>query len=225
MNTILKSFKVPNTPNLYPIACHGYSLGSAIHKWRLNGARADLLEEIKALGFKPDPIFFSRRDFTRLLKALEWSQSTFGYKERVKTYREGSTCLADDHPTLPEQALGELFHRAKTFDEKVGFLDVDRKKLKVFSSWNSVQSTIYPLMELYFKLHENLDIRQSFLVPCCGPDDVVLETKFGHQVAQGIRTGRFLLSGEEEDVLESMNFKWGPKGRTPKRENKRHKSK
>ena len=48
LNTILNSFKVPKTLGLYPIACHGYQLGNAIHTWRLKGARSDLLEEIKA---------------------------------------------------------------------------------------------------------------------------------------------------------------------------------
>ena len=57
LNTILKSFKVPNTPNLYPISCHGYGLGACLYTWRVNGARSDLLDEIKALGFKSGPIY------------------------------------------------------------------------------------------------------------------------------------------------------------------------
>ena len=70
---------------------------------------------------------------------------TLGHKERVKTSREGATCLPNDHPTLPGLPLGRLYHRAKKWDEKVGFLDAGRKQLELFPTWNSVyQSTIYP---------------------------------------------------------------------------------
>ena len=83
--------------------------------------------------------------------------------------RESPTCLPTDHLTLHGLSLIKLFHQAKEWNEKVGFSDADRKKLRVFASWNSVyQSNIYPLMELYFKLHGNLDI-----------SNVVLAAKFG----------------------------------------------
>ena len=157
------------------------------------------------LGLKPDSISFSSQDLTTLLKALEWFQTTFGYKERVKTYRKGSTCLPNDHPTLPGLALGELFGRAKQWDEKVGFSDADRKKLKVFASWNSVyQSTIYPLIKHYFKLRGNLDIRQSFIVPSCIPWPAwSWQQKLGRNT-DSIRTGTMSLTEEEKNVLESM---------------------
>ena len=226
LNTILKIFKVPKTSNLYPIACHGYGLGDKLYQWRLHGARSDLLAEIKALGFTTDPTSFSFQDLTRLLNGLEWFQTTFGYKERVRTYKKTSTCLPYDHPTLPALALGELFRRAKTWDEKVGFSNADRKELKVFASWNTVyRSTIYPLMALYFKEYGNLDIPAIFPVPSCSPWPTwSWKQKLGNQVPS-IRAGSISLSEEEKDILESMDFKWGPKGRTPQRESKRHKAK
>ena len=226
LNTIFESYKVPKTPGLYPLACHSYCLGKILHAWRVNGARSDLLEEIKKLGFSPDPISFPQQDLTKLLNALEWFQTTFGYKERVKTYGEASTCLPDDHSTLPGLSLGKLFSRANQWDEKVGFSDADRKELKVFASWNSVyQSTIYPLIDLYFKQQGNLNILVAFQVPSCSPWPTwSWQQKLGHQTDK-IRQGCMFLSEEEKDVLETMDFKWGPKGRTPKRENKRHKLK
>ena len=81
LNTMPISFKVPNTPNLYPIACHGYRLGACLHAWRVHGARPDLLDEIKSLGFKLDLVSFFQQDLTRFPKGLEWFQATFGYKE------------------------------------------------------------------------------------------------------------------------------------------------
>ena len=216
MSTILKTFKVPKTPNLYPIACHGYSLGGALYKWRVNGARPDLLEEIKALGFKLDPISFSQRDLTTLLKGLKWFEASFGYKGRVKTYGKGSTFLPDDHPILPGLSLGQLLLRAKQWDKEVGFSDADRKELKVFASWNSVyQSTIYPLMDLYYKLEGNVDIPVAFQVPTCSPWPTwSWEQNLGKQVVEKIRAGSMKLSEKEKNVLETMDFKWGPKGRT-----------
>ena len=71
LNNITRGFKVPKTPGLYPLACHGYMLGQALDRWRVNGARPDLLEKIKTLGFKPDPITFSPQDLTRLLEGLK----------------------------------------------------------------------------------------------------------------------------------------------------------
>ena len=226
LNTILESFKVPRTSDLYPKESRGYGLGQILHDWRANGARPDLLKEIEALGFKPDPISFFQRDLKRLLKGLKWFQTTFGYKERVRTYKKTSTCLPYDHPTLPALALGELFRRAKTWDEKVGFSNADRKELKVFASWNTVyRSTIYPLMALYFKEYGNLDIPAIFPVPSCSPWPTwSWKQKLGNQVPS-IRAGSISLSEEEKDILESMDFKWGPKGRTPQRESKRHKAK
>ena len=47
LNTMSTSFKVPKTPGLYPIACHGYGLGACLHAWRVNGARSDLLKKLK----------------------------------------------------------------------------------------------------------------------------------------------------------------------------------
>ena len=225
LNTILKSFKVPKTSSLYPVVCHGYSLGDKLHQWRLDGARPDLLDEIKALGFKPDPISFSQRDLKTLFQGLAWFQTTFGFKERVKTYKGMSTCLPDDHPKFPGLFLGQLFHRAKTWDEKIGFSNADRKKLKSFATWNSIyQSTIYPLLALYFKLHGHVDVPHALLVPSCSPWPTwSWQQKLGRNI-DSIRTGSVYLSDKEKNVLESMNFKWGPKGRTPQRESKRHKA-
>ena len=126
---------------------------------------------------------------------------------------------------MPGLPLGELIRRAKKWDEKVGFSDADRKKLKVFASWNSVyQSTIYPLINLYFKLHGNLDIPVAFKVPNCSSWPTwSWQQNLGKQVHQ-IRHGSMYLSEEEKDALESMDFKWGSKGRTPQRESKHHKS-
>ena len=42
----------------------------------------------------------------------------------MKAHRETSTCLPVDHPTFPGLQLGKLFRRAKTWDEKVGFVEV-----------------------------------------------------------------------------------------------------
>ena len=161
----------------------------------------------------PDPITFSQRDLQRLLKALEWFQATFGYKERVKTSKPSSTCLPDDHPILPGLKLGQLFRRAKAWDEKVGFSGVDRKELKVFATWNSVYySTVYPLLEHYFKLYGNLGMQQSFSVPSCiSWPKWSSGQRLGEQTRK-IRNGDMILSEEEMDVLESMGFKWGPKG-------------
>ena len=79
-------------------------------------------------------------------------------------------------------------------------------------------------MDLYFKLHGNLDISVAFQVPSCSPWPTwSWQQKFGRQ-ANSIRMGAMILSEEEKDVLDSMDFKWGPKGRTPQRESKRHKS-
>ena len=63
LNTIKNSFKVPKPLNLYP-----------------KGARDDLLEQIKTLGLKPEPISFTQRDLTRLIEGLNWFQTKFGYK-------------------------------------------------------------------------------------------------------------------------------------------------
>ena len=127
---------------------------------------------------------------------------------------------------MPDLLLDELFHQAKRWDEKVGFSDADRKELKAFASWNSVyQSTIYPLMDLYFMMHDNLDLLKAFQVPRYSPWPTwSWQQKLGVQV-DSIRTGRMSLIKEEKDVLDSMDFKWGPKGRTPQRETKRHKAK
>ena len=35
LKTILKTFKVPKTPNLYPVAFHAYGLGQMLQAWRL----------------------------------------------------------------------------------------------------------------------------------------------------------------------------------------------
>ena len=69
------------------------------------GARPDLLEEIKKLGFNPDPISFSPRE-------LEWFIDTSGGKEWVQTSTI-VTCLSDDHPKFPRLPLDELFYRGK----------------------------------------------------------------------------------------------------------------
>ena len=167
---MFSGYKVPKKSELYPIACHGYSLRGALYAWRLNGARADLLEELKALGFNSDTISFSQRDLTRLLQGLKWFHATFGYKERVKMTGKKDTRLPDDHPTLPKLQLGKLLHRAKKWNKKVGFSDADRKELEDFSSWHSVyQPTVYPLMEIYFKLNRNLDIPEAFKISSCSP--------------------------------------------------------
>ena len=57
LNTVMQTFRVPLAPGLYPIVCHGYRLGKILHRWRLNGARPDLLKEIKALGFISGPVY------------------------------------------------------------------------------------------------------------------------------------------------------------------------
>ena len=80
-------------------------------------------------------------------------------------------------------------------------------------------------MDLYFKVHGNPNITKAFLVPSCNPWPTWSWLhKLGRNTGS-IRTGSMSLSEEEEDVLESIQFKWGPKGRTPQRENKRHESK
>ena len=221
LNTISKSFRVPKT-NIYPIQCRGYRLGRSLHSWRENGApRPDLLEEIKALGFKPDPVTFFQRDLSRLLMALRWFQGTFGYKKRV--IKTAPVCLPDDHPTLPGLSLTQLFFRAKKFDEKIGFSNADRKELKFFGAWNSsYQSTISPLMELYFKLNKTLDIPVDYTVPSSSPWPTwSWEQKLGLQ-ANNIRQRGISLSEDEKDVLDTMDFKWGIRGRTPHRASKRH---
>ena len=224
LNTISTSFKVPKTPDLYPIECQGYGLGDKLQQWRLYGARPDLLKEITALGFKPSRIYFTQRDLSTLLKGLESFHTIFGYKERVKTYGKASTRLPVDHPTLPGLQLGELFHRAMKWDEKVGFSDTDRTKLKVFATWNSVyQSNIYPLLKLYYLLNGDLNIRFDFQVPSCSPWPTwSWQQKLGSQTGS-IRRASMSLSEEDKDVLDSMDFKWGPKGRTNQRESKRYK--
>ena len=80
-------------------------------------------------------------------------------------------------------------------------------------------------MVIYFNLHDNLHIPKAFQVPDCKPWPTwSWQQKMGSQV-QSIRTGTMFLSEEEKNALESMCFKWGPKGRTPQRANKRQKSK
>ena len=37
-------------------------MGASLDNWHVYGARPDLLEEIKALGFEPFPVSFSQRD-------------------------------------------------------------------------------------------------------------------------------------------------------------------
>ena len=74
-------------------------------------------------------------------------------------------------------------------------------------------------MEMYFKVHGNLDVPFDFQIPSCSPWPTwSWEQKLGRQVVEVIRTGNLTLSEEEKDVLDSMDFKWGPKGRTPLRE-------
>ena len=215
LNTIPRGYTIPKKESLYPTACRGYRLGEKIYQWRLNGARPDLLEDIKALGFNPDPIVFSQRDLSTLLIGLEWFHATRGYKERVKK----RYCLPRDHPTLPGLALGQLFHRAKKWDEMVGFSDTNGKELKVFATWKSVyQSTILPLLEMYFKVHDNLHIPLVFQVPSRSPWPTwSWKQKLGAQ-AHKLRKGSMSLTEDEKDVLESMHFKWGPKGCPPQRE-------
>ena len=213
LNTIPRAYKIPKGPGRYPTACRGYSLGDKLYKWREHGARLDLMEEIEALGFKPNPVSFSPQDLTTLLTGFKWFHDKFGYKERVNMLKT-PTCLSDDHPTLPGLPFGKLFQRAKQWDEKVGFSEADRKKLEVFASWNTIyQSTIFPLMETYSNLNGNLRIQQRFQVPSCSPWPTwSWQQNLGLQ-AVGIRQGSMTLSEEEKDILDSMDFKWGPKGR------------
>ena len=112
--------------------------------------------------------------------------------------------------------MGKLFHRAKKWDEKVGFSSDKRKQLEVFPTWNSVyESTIYPLMVIYSNLLGNLDIPQNFQVPICDAWPTwSWQQKLGKQT-KGIRKGSMKLSEEEKDILDSMHSKWGLKGRTP----------
>ena len=60
-----------------------------------------------------------------------------------------------------------------------------------------------------------------FKSPAAVSGSVVLATKLGPQV-HSIRRESMLLDEEEKDILEFMDFKWGPKGRTTQRESKRH---
>ena len=136
LNTVPKSYRVPKTQSLYPIECRGYLLGKRLHRWRVFGARPDFLEEIKVLGFIPDPVSFSHQDLTTLLQGLKWFYITAGHKGRVSTHSGTSTCLPQNHLTMPGLKLGELFSRAKKWDETFGFSDADRKKLNVFVVWN-----------------------------------------------------------------------------------------
>ena len=210
-----KGFQVPKNSPLYPIECHGYRLGARLQKWRINGAtRQDLLDEIMILGFQPQLAFSSSPQKVKILiKGLEWFTSTFEYKTRIKK----SIFLPHNHPTLPGLPLGKLFHRAKKWDVKVGFSKQERNALSVFAPWNSIyQSTIFPLLEIYYILYGNLYIPESFTVP---KEKNVWpkwswKQKLGKQIPN-IRCGRMSLSEEEKNKLESMLFKWGPKGRSP----------
>ena len=70
-------------------------------------------------------------------------------------------------------------------------------------------------MELYFKLHSTLAIPYDFQVPSCSPWPTwSWQQKMGDRATK-LRIGDILLSEKEKDTLESMNFKWGAKGRTP----------
>ena len=80
-----------------------------------------------------------------------------------------------------------------------------------------------PLDGNLFQAEKNLNIPATFPLPSCSPWPTCRQQKLGSQV-QHIRTGSMFLSEEEKDVLESMDFKWGPKGRTPQRENKRQRA-
>ena len=95
---------------------------------------------------------------------------------------------------------------------------------KNLKSGNSVyQSTIIYLyacllIDLYFKLHGNLNIPYAFQAPSYSPWSTwSWQQKISNQT-NSIRKGSMSLSEEEKDVLESID-KWGPKGRTPQREN------
>ena len=121
LNTISETFRVPTVSNVYPMKCLGYCLGQALHLWRKNGARPDLLEQIVALGFIPCSIAFSHKDLTTLLEGLESFHETLGHKARVRTYGKGSTCLPHDHPTLPGLPLGQLFHESRNGMKKLAF--------------------------------------------------------------------------------------------------------
>ena len=217
-----QSFRVSRKATVYPVACRGYYLGKCLYLWRMNGARADLLEELKKLGFHTDPIVFSQQDLSFLLTGLEWFHLFLGYKERIAK----KFCLPSDHPSLPGLPLGQLFFRAKKWNEKVGFLEHELKQLEVFATWNSVyQSTIFPLMEIYFNLHGDLHIPNIFPIPACDPWPIWSWLQQLGAQTQSIRQGGMSLFEEEKDTLDSMHFKWGPKGRTPIRENKRQKTK
>ena len=138
LNTIENSFKVPKPLNLYP-----------------KGARDDLLEQIKTLGLKPEPISFTQRDLTRLLKGLKciWIQRA-SVKNDLRIFR-----MITPWPELP---LGELFIRAKAL-KKLVFLDADRKVLKVFATCNSgYYLTFYPLLKQYFQLNKNLNVFYNY---------------------------------------------------------------
>ena len=213
LNTMPITYKIPESEDL-PIACWGLKLGEKLHQWRSHQVRPDLMEELKALGFKPDPIEFSSQDLTKLLEALDWFYHTYGYKERVKKCVKIS--LPEDHPTLPGLQLGPLFRRAKKWNEMNRFSEAERKQLEVYPTWNSrYQSIVYPLMIVYYNLHGNLHVPYSFQVPSSSPWPTwSWQQKLGRNT-DSIRTGSLYLSDEEKDFLESMDFKWGPKGRTP----------
>ena len=68
LNTIFISSPVPKTAGLYPRECWGYALGAGLNNWHKKGARPGLLEEIKALVFRQDPILFSQDDLLTLLE-------------------------------------------------------------------------------------------------------------------------------------------------------------
>ena len=211
LNVISGGYRVPQKSKIYPPECWGYFLGQKLSMWRENGARPDLMEEIKQLGFKRElMIDFTQEDLKTLLDGLNSFHSVLGYKERMKK----TTCLPEDHPTLSGLAIGQLFHRAKKWNGHVGFSEQDLDHLKVYPSWNSVYTgTIYPLVVIFHNMYEHVLIPQIYKVPCCRPWPAwSWNQKLGLQI-QNIRVGTMSISEDGKDVLENMGFKWGPKGR------------
>ena len=120
---------------------------------------------------------------------------------------------ADDHPTLPGLALGKLYHRAKKYDETIGFSRAVRDQLEVYPAWHSLyHSNVYSLLVVYFCLFDHLHFPVSFEVPSYYPwPPWAWGEKLGIRT-QGVRNGYMPVSVAELFVLGNMHLKWGPKG-------------
>ena len=76
-------------------------------------------------------------------------------------------------------------------------------------------------MVIYSNLHGNLDIPSAFQVPSSDAWPTWSWQQDLGRNTNAFRQGSMILSEEEKDILESLHFKYGPKGRTPFRKSKR----